>query len=86
MVPTRIGTGSQTECQPFSHMVIFTEATFSSALVAPSQYELLPFSTGINQVGFRPEYCKARWTADIGDDWGRVFLPLFLETYDGYDK
>src|SRR2546423_5094886 len=35
------------------------------------------------------EYCKARWTAEIGDEWGTTYLPKFLkprlEVYDTWN-
>lgn len=41
-----------------------------------------------HQSGWLPEYwefCKARWTADIGDEWQAEYLPKFLEPYECYD-
>lgn len=36
------------------------------------------------QSGWLPdywEYCKARLTARIGDDWEKIYIPMFLEPY-----
>jgi Phosphotransferase enzyme family len=41
-----------------------------------------------HQSGWFPEYweyCKARWTAKIGDEWEVEYLPRFLEPSKQYD-
>ena len=41
-----------------------------------------------HQSGWLPsywEYCKARWTASIGEPWEKDYLPMFLEQYESYD-
>lgn len=37
------------------------------------------------QSGWYPaywEYCKARWTAEIGGEWETMYLPRILERHD----
>ncbi|KAF8598105.1 kinase-like protein [Ceratobasidium sp. AG-I] len=41
-----------------------------------------------HQSGWYPsywEYCKARWTSHIGQEWEQKYLPMFLEQWQGYD-
>ena len=41
-----------------------------------------------HQSGWLPsywEYCKARWTANMGKQWEKNYLPKFLEEYESYD-
>jgi aminoglycoside phosphotransferase (APT) family kinase protein len=40
-----------------------------------------------HQSGWLPEsweYCKACMTADIGGEWERRYIPMFLEPWDSY--
>lgn len=40
------------------------------------------------QAGWLPaywEFCKARWTTGIGEEWEVEYLPRFLEPFRGYD-
>jgi hypothetical protein len=32
------------------------------------------------------EYCKACWTAKIGDEWRTKYIPAILDPFDGYDQ
>lgn len=41
-----------------------------------------------HQAGWLPEYwefCKARWTTHIGEEWETDYLPKILTQYEGYD-
>jgi len=41
-----------------------------------------------HQSGWLPaywEFCKARWTTWIGEEWEVEYLPRFLEPYKRYD-
>lgn len=41
-----------------------------------------------HQSGWLPsywEYCKARWTTQIGGEWEETYLPKFMERYEMYD-
>ncbi|KAF8603975.1 phosphotransferase enzyme family protein-like protein [Ceratobasidium sp. AG-I] len=40
------------------------------------------------QSGWLPsywEYCKARWTTNIGEEWEAKYIPLFLDKHECYD-
>lgn len=60
----------------------------SNILITPEEEEgqarilaLIDFE----QSGWYPaywEYCKARWTAEIGGEWGTLYIPRFLEPHD----
>jgi len=42
-----------------------------------------------HQSGWYPaywEYCKARWTTQIGDSWEQEYLPKILDSFSGYDE
>ncbi|KAH7150465.1 kinase-like domain-containing protein [Dactylonectria estremocensis] len=75
--------------------VVFTHGDLhpSNIIISPGPNPKIAAVVDWQQAGWYPaywEYCKARWTTSIGDEWEREYLPQFVErckdtVYDYWD-
>jgi hypothetical protein len=70
--------------------IVFTHADLhpSNIIVSSGPNPRVVAIVDWHQSGWYPsywEYCKARWTSWIGEEWETKYLPLFLDRHDCYD-
>jgi hypothetical protein len=70
--------------------IIFTHADLhpSNILVSTGSNPRVIAIIDWHQSGWYPaywEYCKARWTSKIGDEWETKYIPLFVNRHGCYD-
>ncbi|KAH7134329.1 kinase-like domain-containing protein [Dactylonectria macrodidyma] len=68
--------------------IVFTHGDLhpSNIVISPGPNPKIAAVVDWQQAGWYPaywEYCKARWTTRIGDEWERVYLPMFIERWEG---
>lgn len=70
--------------------IVFTHADLhpSNIILSTGPYPRVLSIIDWHQSGWYPdywEYCKARWTSWIGEEWESNYLPIFLDRRDFYD-
>ena len=74
---------------PDQESIVFTHADLhpSNILVSVGPNPRILSIIDWHQSGWYPaygEYCKARSTARVGEEWGAQYLPMFLDRHDDY--